>query len=126
VTTLDFGSPGSIKLNPPPSDKIISSSIDTGGAIYYVASFHTHTPTIDLLPFDYRFVGPSDNGGQGDYAAALAGMRPGLVYDYLPSPSNGSTVSSGLPLGSPAKIYPLPIRQVDGSLEYRRPTSTVK
>ena len=81
------------------------------GAIYVVASFHTHPPTATWQPGGEpgRPVGPSEDG---DLPTTAALQVPGLVYDYEPDPlfsanwhTNG--IPAGWPTNAPARIYPV-------------------
>lgn len=88
--------PANFPANPQP---------DARGAVYAVASFHTHTPVayITNLPPDLAgwYVGPSDEDNDSDNAAGV----PGMVYDYVASPAGGNTIPLGHPENAPAKLY---------------------
>ena len=90
----------SVQLGNRAPDTISSPPDFNGGAVYTVASFHTHTP----LRYDPELlikVGPSPD----DTAADRRDDVTGLVYDYRPDPPNGENVPAFYGLYKPAKIY---------------------
>lgn len=94
----------SIILPSRPSDIPSSPLPNSVGAIYSVASFHTHTPTTyrtNYPPGTTRDVGPSP----GDNAADTADDVPGIVYDYIASPSGTGSIPTGHPENSSAQRY---------------------
>lgn len=74
----------------------------TGCGKYFVANFHTHTPTTHLhKPGFGRDVGPSTN----DERFANRDEVPGFVYDYRASRPGSGSIPLGYPLGKPARMY---------------------
>jgi hypothetical protein len=65
--------PADVPVDPLPNDS---------GAIYTVACFHTHTPTIHWSTNDWRGVGPS-GPYSGDVPFHNNRARVGIVYDYI-------------------------------------------
>jgi hypothetical protein len=86
---------GSVVLGARPADV----APGTPGAIYTVASFHTHTPTT-FRPVG-RPVGPSGP----DNAADTSDDVVGVVYDYVGSPAGSLNIPAGHPLASAAQLY---------------------
>jgi len=89
----------------------------TGCAKYFIADFHTHTPTWYRKGKLVRPIGPSPE----DQSTDQKDMVPGLVYDYCPDPPAkkagnavdgcvitraSSYVPFGYPLNKPAGLYP--------------------
>jgi hypothetical protein len=110
-----------VDLGPRPPDDPPSPPV-TGCAMYYVASFHTHTAETFAPKTDLRVVGPSD----ADNTVALDPqvLAPGLVYDYVPEKGCAAfqqekkpCISGGWPKNDRAIIYIT--KRID-----RRPVST--
>lgn len=100
-----------VNLGPRPPNLWSDPSDHEAGAIYVVASFHTHPPTAAWPAGGEpgRPVGPSEDG---DIPLTSARQVPGLVYDYEPDPrfsanwhTNG--IPAGWPTNAPATIYPV-------------------
>jgi len=95
----------SVPLPSRPADSPASPGACDDGATYYVASFHTHTPTAFRAaanpPGATRSVGPSgadQNIDNADYV-------PGLVYDYVESPAGSGSIPMGHPENGAAQLY---------------------
>lgn len=90
----------SVPLPPRPADQPASPRSCDSGAIYAVASFHTHTPTEfrvgSFPPGTGRPTGPS----QADNTIDTSDQVPGIVYDY-----SVGTAPMGHPKGSPTQLY---------------------
>jgi hypothetical protein len=88
----------------PPDDPPQSTPCDPG-ATYYIASFHTHTPTefrtIPALVGSVRPIGPSGPDKQTDTADDV----PGVVYDFIESPAGSGSIPMGHPKSSANKLY---------------------
>ncbi len=87
-----------------PDDIPVNIAADASGAIYPVASFHTH-PAVEYCfgwEIPYKSVGPSKK-----YDWWMNGMWqvPGIVYDYLPLHPGGTLIPLGHPKNAPAKLY---------------------
>lgn len=100
-----------VDLGPRPPDLWADTSDHTAGAIYVVASFHTHPPTACWSGSGEpgRPVGPSEDG---DVPLTAARHVPGLVFDYVADlvfSANWHTngIPAGWPTNSPARIYPV-------------------
>jgi len=112
----------SIQLGPIPKD-IPPNPSPTGTAIYVIATFHTHTPTVNWPDNLVRGVGPSED----DKAFAIAHQLPGLVYDYIADPlvsaeQGEDVIPGGHPLDASAKVY-IVEGEVNGEqVPTRRPT----
>lgn len=91
----------SVVLPARPSDGPLSPAPNAAGAIYPVASFHTHPPPTYATNQFIRPVGPS----RADNEADSADKVPGIVYDYIESPAGSGTIPSGHPKNAPAKRY---------------------
>lgn len=77
---------------------------NASNVVYAVASFHTHTPV------EYRTAPPgitnwSVGSSTNDNAVDLSEGVPGIVYDYISSPTGSGTIPLGHPENSPAKRY---------------------
>lgn len=90
----------SVPLPSRPADQPASPNPCDNGAIYAVASFHTHTPTEfradSYPPGAGRTTGPSG----ADNTIDTRDQVPGIVYDY-----SVGTAPMGHPKGSPAQLY---------------------
>ena len=100
-----------VDLGPRPPDLWADTSDHTAGAVYVVASFHTHPPTACWSGSGDpgRPVGPSEDR---DVPLTAARHVPGLVYDYEPDlrfSANWHTngIPAGWPADAPARIYPV-------------------
>jgi hypothetical protein len=83
-------------------DEPPSPAANARGAKYVVASFHTHTPTTFRPPtIPPRVVGPSG----ADDSNNTGRQVPGIVYDYVASPTSGNSIPMGHPKNSTAKLY---------------------
>jgi hypothetical protein len=92
-----------------PADSPATPAPNAEGATYSVSFFHTHTPT--TYRTKWRLVGPSDRDNEFNTADKV----PGIVYDYIESPTGSKRIPAGHPKDAPAQRYP--------SLGfYRRPT----
>lgn len=93
---------GSISLPSRPSDVPANPAPNATGAVYYVASFHTHTPTTYRTNSPgTRAVGPSSPDNNADTADDV----PGIVYDYVESPAGSNSIPMGHPEGADAQRY---------------------
>jgi hypothetical protein len=87
------------------------------GAVYTVASFHTHTPTTYRPGESSREVGPSDRDKDFDTKQEV----PGIVYDYIHTHIifDGTKHRAYIPFGHPKDA---PARRYFSEGHYRRPT----
>lgn len=92
-----------INLPPRPADIPSVVAANAEGAIYYVASFHTHPPNTyrDGLNLPPQSVGPSDADNNADTNDKV----PGVVYDYIEDPAGSGTIYHGHPKDAPAQRY---------------------
>jgi hypothetical protein len=88
----------SINLGKRPASKQSEVPPNSSGALYAVASFHTHTPTTYAVVA--HVTGPSKIGRTDQYQD-LQDNVAGIVYDYTISPQ----VPVGHPEESPAELY---------------------
>ena len=92
---------GRVNLGPQPPDSRPPTGVK-GCAIYWVATFHTHTPTTYRTPHTKtRRVGPSSQ----DKTNATNRKMPGLVYDYIAHPRGTGKIPYGYPKHSPHQVY---------------------
>ena len=85
--------PADIPPNPAPNAE---------GAVYYVASFHTHTPTTYRTnSVGTRGVGPSTPDNDADTEDNV----PGIVYDYAENSSGSGSIPMGHPENATAQRY---------------------
>lgn len=98
--TVGSSSTGSVDIGPRPADVPANPDPNATGAVYPVASFHTHTPVLYRVapnPGAFRLTGPSS----ADNSVDAQDHVPGVVYDY-----SASRVYLGVtPLHDPAQIY---------------------
>ena len=87
-------------LPPRPNDTPAQPLPNAMGAIYPVASFHTHPP-VTFLDDVYRLVGPSSTDNLSDLEAKV----PGVVYDYIEAFSGTGIILAGHPKDAPAQRY---------------------
>ena len=102
VVTGDWVGPddgASVNLPSRPTDVPADPAPNATGAGYYVASFHTHTPTT------YRTVGRGVGPSGADNNADTADGVPGIVYDYVESPAGSNSIPMGYPKNSAAQRY---------------------
>jgi len=94
-----------ISLGSRPDDEPEAPEPDEDGAIYPIASFHTHTPTTyreDYYdPDEGRGVGPSGDDEDADNAAEI----PGIVYDYVEAFPDSDWIPMGHPKDADAQRY---------------------
>ena len=79
-----LGGPGagaSVNPSPRPADVPATPKADDAGATYWVALFHTHTPT------EFRTVGRAIGPSAADNNFHTANDVPGVVYDFAESPA---------------------------------------
>ena len=100
-----------VNLGARPPDFWSDPSDHQAGAVFVVASFHTHPPTAAWTAGGEpgRPVGPSEDG---DVPATAAWQVPGLVFDYEPDPAFSANmhtngIPAGWPTNAPARIYPV-------------------
>jgi hypothetical protein len=87
----------SIDLGNRPGVKLSTPAVNASGAVYAVASFHTHPPST-YYPINLaRYTGPSDQDISTDISYNVAG----IVYDY-----SAADISGGHSKYDPAKLYP--------------------
>jgi len=103
-----FGGPNSgasVNLPPRPPDVPASPAPADPGATYYVASFHTHTPTEFRtgpgLAGSVRPIGPSGADNNADNNDDVSG----IVYDFVESPAGSGSIPMGHPKTSAAQLY---------------------
>jgi hypothetical protein len=80
-------------------------SANTTGVVYAVASFHTHTPTTYITGFpagSVRLIGSSPADNNSDTIC----KTPGIIYDYVESPSGSGSIPLGYPRSAASKVYP--------------------
>ena len=98
---VDARTDAEVTLGPRPPDSRPPRGVK-GCAIYWVATFHTHTPTTWREPLGKRRrVGPSDP----DKTNATNRKMPGLVYDYFAHPPKSGRIRFGYPKHNPAQVY---------------------
>ena len=104
----DFVGPSdgaSVPLPSRPADDPATPTPCDNGAVYSVASFHTHTPTVFRATTEpagtTRSVGPSGADNDIDNTDDV----PGVVYDYKESPAGSGDIPMGHPKNSAAKMY---------------------
>lgn len=94
-----------VNLPPRPADIPATPSPSDHGATYYVASFHTHTPTEFRtgpgLVGSVRPIGPSGADNNADNTDDV----PGVVYDFVESPAGSGSIPMGHHKTSPAQLY---------------------
>ena len=90
----------SVPLPPRPADQPASPAPCDNGAVYGVASFHTHTPT-EFRAASYPSGAGRPTGPSGaDNRVDTSDQVPGIVYDYTVG-----TAPMGYPKASPAQLY---------------------
>ncbi|WP_418315618.1 hypothetical protein [Piscinibacter sakaiensis] len=103
-----FGGPtagASVPLPTRPADTPDPPDPCAAGAVYRVASFHTHTPTEFRAaanpPGTVRPIGPSG----ADQRIDTSDDVPGVVYDYVESPAGSGSIPLGHPKSGAAQRY---------------------
>lgn len=87
-----------------PGDNPANPAVDAKGAVYQVASFHTHTPTefrVGLPAGTTRGIGPSGADNRIDTNDDV----PGVVYDFTESPAGTGNIPMLHPKNSAAQLY---------------------
>ena len=92
----------SIKLGARPADSPQAPLANAAGAVYTVASFHTHPPMTYCPPGSSSGVGPSPADEDADEDCGV----PGVVYDYVASPMATGKIFGGHPKDAAAILYP--------------------
>lgn len=95
----------SVPLPTRPADTPAAPDPCAAGAVYRVASFHTHTPTEFRAaanpPGTTRGIGPSG----ADQRIDTSDDVPGVVYDFVESPAGSGSIPMGHPKSSAAQRY---------------------
>ena len=100
--TVNPWTPAIISLDLNPYDDPEEPKANDPGAVYLVAGFHTHPPTVYLEGWiNLQIVGPSEE----DHSAALHQQIPGIVYDYAPADHFDNAIPPGHPIDAPAQFY---------------------
>lgn len=95
----------SVPLPTRPADTPAAPDPCAAGAVYRVASFHTHTPTEFRAAANpagtTRRIGPSG----ADQSIDTTDDVPGVVYDFVESPAASGSIPMGHPKASAAQRY---------------------
>lgn len=95
----------SVPLPTRPADTPATPDPCAAGAVYRVASFHTHTPTEFRAaanpPGTTRVVGPSG----ADQRIDTSDDVPGVVYDFVEAPAGSGSIPMGHPKTGAAQRY---------------------
>ena len=97
--TCDNSQTASVYLPPRPNDTPSNPGPTEQGAVYSVASFHTHTPTT------YRSVGRPVGPSAADRRADSLDQVPGIVYDFIEATPGSGRIPPGHLKTAPAMRY---------------------